>query len=381
MRTIILIISLTFINGFSQERIEKPKVIESNKSVKKSNNTIPKNNNIKSNYYSDNILASNKIKLNGINYNLLFTDVFYYEDGNTNKNVTILENNGNYSIASGYTYAQERRSDWSTLSIFAEDYEYILGCHRNLIMVKKDNKWGGINLDGNEIVPFIYDDCWEFAGSSFTDRKFVVLRNGKIGWIDANNNYKNINEFEYHNYYEDGIMPILIKEKLKKGFGSLYMKKNYINSNGQLLFNTNFESVNEFSDGVAWVQNTSFQWSVINKSGNLLFSFGQFEPSYFSKFCNNTSTAIKNGKLGVINKNGDVLIPFIYNKGGSNLCFRDDDIILLTLDGKQGYVDINNNIVVPFIFDEIIEFNPKYGGKAKLKGVKYNIDSNGKIVN
>jgi hypothetical protein len=76
---------------------------------------------------------------------------------------------------------------------------------------------------------------------------------------------------------------------------------------------------------------------------------------------NYSLAAVKNGKCGVINDKGTVLIPFIYDV----LSPYGYGLIFVKKDGKEGMIDIHNRILIPVQYDKVVsseavDFPPKH---------------------
>jgi len=90
---------------------------------------------------------------------------------------------------------------------------------------------------------------------------------------------------------------------------------------------------------------------------------------------------VKGGKVGVVNSNGDVVVPPSYdNKYGMYGYLRYfDSMAVVKKNGKFGYIDKKGKEVVPCIYDDVSEFSE--GFAAVNKGGKYGvIDKSGKQI-
>ena len=80
--------------------------------------------------------------------------------------------------------------------------------------------------------------------------------------------------------------------------------------------------------------------------------------------------------VGLINKKGDIVLPFKYKKIGT---FSDGLVVIIDTDGNSGYADKNGNIVVPCIWDGLGAFSEGLG-MAKKDGKRAYINRQGEIV-
>lgn len=97
------------------------------------------------------------------------------------------------------------------------------------------------------------------------------------------------------------------------------------------------------------------KWGCIDLAGKVIIS-PVFD--YISTFKNGTAIAQKNGKLGVIDKHGNTLLPFEHLNLDtlSTECFATRNEA-----GKWGVIKINGEIVVPIAYTQIVA--QKYGAK------------------
>jgi hypothetical protein len=92
-----------------------------------------------------------------------------------------------------------------------------------------------------------------------------------------------------------------------------------------------------------------------------------------------TAPVTLNGKAGIIDTNGNIVVPFMYEPD-----FEDDNNYRLDggyanvkLNGKWGVIDEKNNIVLPFVYDKfLVDYNA--GWRYALRnGEKLSIDTKG----
>ena len=84
-----------------------------------------------------------------------------------------------------------------------------------------------------------------------------------------------------------------------------------------------------------------------------------------------------NSKYGIINRNGYIIIPFVYD----NYFYFSDNFSVVCFDYKYGVIDINNEIIIPFLYDLITKKDGLLVFGACLKGFWGAIDiENNKLV-
>ena len=169
------------------------------------------------------------------------------------------------------------------------------------------NKRGYINVNTGRIIIDAetnnYCKAWVFS-----DGLAAVMKDGKIGFINANNEVVIPFQFDYSD------------ECRMCDFGYL------------------------FHNGYCIMTNANGDLGLIDKSGNWVV-----EPSYDEIWSPHTSgyrVIVKDNKHGVLNADCAVVYPAEY--GYINIL---SDGFVLTKDGKQWQVDFEGNTVQPFMFD------------------------------
>ena len=178
-------------------------------------------------------------------------------------------------------------------------------------MMKPGNKWGYINKEGKEIIPFVYD--W---GSCFHQGVALVAKGKRLGLIDKNNTV--ILPFEF----ENGVFT-----------GSVYT----LCQNGK--------------------------WGVYSPTG-VCVTPCQYDQQI--TFVEGYATVVKNGKQGLINEQGQLLIPCEYETCLYDVC-TGADMVYVVKDGKWGCVDLQGQVLVPVEFDAVDPCREFYGSLFYVK--------------
>ena len=75
-----------------------------------------------------------------------------------------------------------------------------------------------------------------------------------------------------------------------------------------------------------------------------------------------------NGKVGIINRNGDFIIPCIYDSlsygSSSNIFCSNNDILIASLNNKFGCINLSGKIILPFETDSIVYDRSIINGKC-----------------
>lgn len=90
----------------------------------------------------------------------------------------------------------------------------------------------------------------------------------------------------------------------------------------------------------------------IDINENILIPFIYDDVGVFSKSVD-LAPAVKNKKQGFINRKGDTIIPFEYDYVSYLRYFYEPGIAILLKNGKYGVINARNEIIIPFIYSKI----------------------------
>ena len=202
------------------------------------------------------------------------------------------------------------------------DYSEILAILKNPengVIYKKDNKCGIMDLSGKNIINSTYDDLKEGKSGNI-----IAKKDNKYGIIDLQGNTKV--DFKYNS--------IIYNEK-----GDLYIAEDE-NYNNEVL-NSNYEvklsgMVTDFNDEKGYIE-------IKQDEGYKYYNF-KFEEQKESDIFTSNSLFIskKDGKYGFVDKDGNIVIDYIYDDVSKQNEFGFAGI---KKDGKWGSVDRNGKIV------------------------------------
>ena len=264
-----------------------------------------------------------------------------------------------------------------------EDYYY------GLAVVKKDSKYGAVNIQGELVVPIEYDKISGF----FINNNVTLSRaekDGKWGVIDNKNNIVIPFIYETMYYYSDKLFAVEMNNKW-----------GFIDIEGRVIIPFEYKQVWSFNNGVAIAQIDN-KWGFIDKENKSVVPFIYDYASWFNdnyikvrmdklyyivdtsggKIDNKNYESFDlidydyeyweryrvevNKKYGMIDNNANVILPCEYDWIGD----YNNGRIKITKDKKSGVVDINGNIIIPIIYDNLyfsdnkrieIEMNGKWG--------------------
>lgn len=189
-------------------------------------------------------------------------------------------------------------------------YRCILPFQEGLAAVRRNGKWGFINTHGEEVIPCIYQDSFNYFSDDpkygFSNGFAIVARESdnelKYGLI--NNLGEEIVPCHYDdvNFFNDGLAAV--RKNDKWGF---------VNTDGIEVISCTYSEVSDFSEGLAAVRKNG-KWGFVNTTGKLVIPCKYDNAKPFSEGLAAIMKIYKKGKhetqkWGYINKKGGLKIP------------------------------------------------------------------------
>ena len=273
--------------------------------------------------------------------------------------------------------------------------------------VKKGSTWGYINGQGKLEIDYMYEDA-----SSFSNGLAAVRKTGEYGYINIRNKtvidfqYQDANSFDsygraivttksgddttYH-MINDRNKVILSGERIS-GFGPLYRFKD---GNNWYLYTTSGKKFNTASYNTIWSVNeylvnveddTSDRMDLFDTKGKIIYSVTyndyrrtfedgntryiysiidskvkvfdgktthDFDVERIHQIKNKWIVAENDGKIGIIDFNGNIIIPYEYDE----LFISHDGFIVFEKDAKIGFMNTKGKVVIEALYTNM---NPDY---------------------
>ena len=231
--------------------------------------------------------------------------------------------------------------------------EDIIGYTTVGVIVKKDDLCGILNLDGEKIVDFEYDEIGSFSKDGYAK----VKKDDKYGFIDENGNVVIEPKYDEASNLNDGIASVKYDD-------TWYL----IDKNENLVVNYkyDYDYVSNYMNDIAIVMK-DYKFGFLNKNGELIIGklSNTIDIEDIKSFTDSMYTEIKkNGKWGITDVNGNILIECKYDYLSLN-----KDRIEATLNGKKGIIDINENTIIEFgKYDKIMSSNEELNLVKKIVG-------------
>lgn len=248
-------------------------------------------------------------------------------------------------------------------------YAYVGNMSEDIIIVSQDGVYGTFDKDGREIIPIKYDN-----GDKIEEiREYVggmsrIRYKGRFGFIDKKGEEVVAPFSDEVENFSEGYTLVTIKKK--KGVVSLQ---------GDWIAPPMYDAGGTFSDGLALL-GMGGKYGYIDKTGDFAIAMQYQDAKDFDR---NTSLACvaKDGKWGVINKLGKVVLPFEFDK----VTITSDKYLYVESKGKVGIYNNKGVEVLAPICDRIdIKKNGEifnYGvAEGFLNDERIRIDELGNIV-
>ncbi len=322
--------------------------------------------------YADNngILSENDINIIWLDENYDGADHFY-------EGRSVVSKNGKF----GYI-------DETGAEVVPCIYKYASNYSDGLAGVQVSEQLGFIDKNGEVIIPFEHGDYGKrFYAPYFKNGLFSTYKNNKKVLIDKMGNIVMPEvDCEYIGDFSEGLASVTYKTGEQNSNGRDLYKIGYIDTKGKLVISVPYAFENsmlmgfEFSEGLAWLPFIGNQDGeiYIDKDGNEALSFGYYcQDVDFS----NGLLAVQNdtGKVGYINKNGEVVIPFNYDSAGPVIPSFHDGLAAVRKGQKFGFIDTNGNLVVPYKYKADVFHQYYFNEGYAAVGDGY-IDKNGNDV-
>lgn len=213
------------------------------------------------------------------------------------------------------------------------------------IIVRKEKKWGMINIQGEQVLPFIYEDVDFFYNGmpNASPTQALVKQKGKWGVAGG------IRDFLIPLAYDSvGLWPVYnglvtITKNGKFGYFDIYSKK---------------EAFPPVYDVLGMPSNQILKVGKNNKVGLMSIEGREIIPMQYEDvepdLMGSTTKAKLNGKWGVVDTSGKVVYPFKYDYILYYI-LNDPGTARVQLNGKWGEVDKEGKEIIPLIYDQIYQ--------------------------
>ena len=227
-------------------------------------------------------------------------------------------------------------------------FDFLDRYHNSLIIAKSDDGFGVLNLKGDTVFPFIFDNQFISCNSKTGNGQI----NGKLYLLDFAKRTKTLTNFDKISYFSEGFAAV--KRDNKYGF---------INESGKIIIEPIFQEVWPFNHGLSAVK-INYQWGFIDTTGKFIVDPKYDETQGFDSFNGKYAIVVKNKKYGLIDRSSKFIISPKYQF----LFLEDENVLLANImnenERKTGLINLKEqwltgNIKVEFGY---------FGGYVKIMG-------------
>lgn len=224
--------------------------------------------------------------------------------------------------------------------IVSSSYDYVHSTNdfqNGISIVSKNKLTGVVSIHGKEILPCSYEQI-----SRIGNNLLKVKNNGKYLLLNAQN-AKKVNDYCY-----DSIQVYVGRSIVGYREGGCA----FLNNNGEEeLFLSQYSYSDGFKNSLAIVtardSKYNRKYGVINRNGDEVLPCMYDYIGFFGKGLNSVK---KDGKCGIVDHNGSEIIPCIYESCGSS---NSDGLVYAKYNGKYGFINLKGETIIPFKYDNV----------------------------
>ena len=256
-------------------------------------------------------------------------------------------------------------------SLFQSDSSKI---DMSLIPVYDGKRWGFVDQKGKYVINPQFKDAYYFQN----DIARVISSDGLTGYISKNGKFIVTPKFIDGTDFNDGLAivvsvgghPTCIDKEGKEvfklstakwvssfseglsAFSTKEDKIGFVNKQGEIVINPQFEDFEPFSEGLAAVCDKNNKWGFVDTKGNLTINY-QFEE--VASFHEGFAVFQQGDKYGYIDKNGQYIINPQFELAGD---FH-NGMAIVAQGNNWGYIDTKGTFVINPQFTFTAHFNQK----------------------
>ncbi len=207
-------------------------------------------------------------------------------------------------------------------------YNDVESFHNGAVVVLKDSLYGLINASGDFLIPPMYNELSETSGDLY-----IASKEGNYGYLSKYG--KTITPFEYD-----------IAGDFKNGYAIVSKEEKYglINSAGVFLLKSVFGELNFINDSLLKASNDDELLGIIDVNGDTILPF---EYDAIGEFSEHRALVCKNEKCGYVNEQGELVIPvaFSYSSALLTTALFENGYALLKQRNKSIIIDSSGKVL------------------------------------
>lgn len=214
----------------------------------------------------------------------------------------------------------------------------------------------------------ISNSCGNFCINCKEQTLILAGNDSSYGYIDLKGNIKIPYQYVEAYQFSEGMALVSLGKDL---YG-------FINKDGEYVIFPKYKKATSFKEGIAFVMDERNRIFAINKSGKLMYELEGIDR--INSFSEGRATITRGIKSGVIDMEGVIIVPFIYNM---IYPFKDGYALVSKFIGDglmYNFIDVNGNVLSDRWFQRANSFNEGYA-KVSFNGKEYGmIDTTGKVI-
>ena len=270
-------------------------------------------------------------------------------------------------------------------------YDWQDDFYNGFAKVELDGKTGFINEDGEEVVPCKYDNA-----CNFSEGFACVATEGLYGFVNENGEEVIPCKYDDANSFSEGLARVSLNEKwgcintkgekivpckydyigkcIENGLLEVQLdnKMGFVDLNGKEVISCQYKTGTwkEFTDGYRPVKNMEGKWGVIDTTGRVVVPFkyddaGDIENGYTRVYLD--------GKYGLCNMEGKEIIPCEYD----SIYSPEEYGIAVEGNGGTGYVNYEGKLIIPCKYYGLGDFKDVGNPEGKLLAFTKTEDKDG----
>lgn len=207
--------------------------------------------------------------------------------------------------------------------------ETFMGFNNGLSDVTLNDSCGYIDKQGKIVVPFIYETCYPFMSAysqveTFDGDGFLIDKKGK--------KYDEDDVNEKHRLW--------VPREVYPGSFSTSTGQGRMNAKGDTIVPPIYKVTGNFIDHMYIVQDKNKRWGAYNAKGKLTV------PCKFDEICHFSEGLALNNKWGLVDKNGRIVVEPIYDYVGRFV----NGLAYIETNGKSGFINKKGQIIIQMTF-------------------------------
>lgn len=230
------------------------------------------------------------------------------------------------------------------------DYDESPVFKQGIAIVRRNGKFGAVMVGGKEIIPPIYDDLSEFkdgyAVAKWNNQERVVNLSGQVRVIKDDEEIFLSDEFDWGEDFVENLCVVV-----KNG------KYGILDANLKLFIPCEYEYIETLFEGLFKFRKGN-KWGVIDRSKKLIAEADYINITNETEALLKVESRVQNGSstescYGFLDRHGKVIVPA--HCRAITRHEQEENIFFITEISKKqiGVIDKNGNLIVPFIYSQI----------------------------